>query len=85
MVDPLPLDVFVDRVAQGIARATHHGLHRPGDVCWFVTLTFTLSPRFDRAAFIARCLSDPDVPAGDRVQHLLSWSTDADWEEASRQ
>lgn len=70
-------------VAAGMDRAAAHGLTQACDIGWFVVMMLRVSPRFDEQKFFARTLSDPAVPPGERVEHLLAWSTAEDWEEAA--
>lgn len=71
-------------VRTGIARSRAYGFTMDGDAYWFVVMMITVSERFDEVPFIAQSLGRTDATPSKRIDLLLTWSTAADWEEASR-
>jgi hypothetical protein len=73
------------RVRHGIERGRTHGLTWEYSLASFVGHMFEICPEFDKHPAIERVLRDESIEVNRRVDALLGYVTDDEWEEAAKQ
>jgi len=82
VVKDIPEDKLHKRVEYGIQRAREYGLTWQNDLTVFVTLMFEIAPDFDKFPAFREYLTDKTVEPDERMDLLLSETTEIDWEDA---
>ena len=84
LVEDLPDEVVHDMVRGGVARARQYGIQHESALIAFLELMFAIAPNFDEHAAIAAMLTDPKVPADERIDRLVSRTTFETWMDVCR-
>lgn len=69
-------------VRDGIQRARNYGLTYQSSIACFIVLMFIVSPNFDQQSSIRKILENQNIPADNRIDHLLKATSEDDWKEA---
>jgi hypothetical protein len=81
-VKDVPKDKLHKRVEYGIQRTREYGLTWKNNLQTFVTLMFEIAPDFDKFPAFREYLTDKTVEPDERLDLLLSETTEFDWEDA---
>jgi len=84
LVEPFDNQQLLKAIAAAQIRAAAYGFAKQSSVLAFVTLTFAVSPEFDRQERIHQLLSESIVPADARIAYLADAISAAEWDEARR-
>lgn len=76
----IPEQVLTELVRRSIEKGRLYSLTWQSSLAAFVTLMFVAAPNYDADPLIQRTLTDPAIPANDRVQRVCQWATDQYWE-----
>jgi len=76
----IPEQVLTELVRRSIEKGRLYSLTWQSSLAAFVTLMFVAAPNYDADPLIQRTLTDPAIPANDRVQRVCQWATDRYWE-----
>ena len=82
VVQDIPEDKLYKRVEYGIQRAREYGLTWENNLATFVILMFEIGPGFDKFPAFSEYLTDKTVEPDERMDVLLSETTELDWENA---
>jgi hypothetical protein len=77
----IPELVLTELVRRSIEKGRLYSLTWQSSLAAFVTLMFVAAPNYDTDPLIQRTLTDPAIPANDRVQRICQWATDQYWEQ----
>lgn len=78
-VKDLPEDKLYKRVEYGIQRAREYGFTWKNNLIAFVILMFEIAPDFDSYPAFQRYLEDKNLLPYEKMDLLLSETTDVDW------
>jgi hypothetical protein len=81
-VQDIPEDKLYKRVEYGTQRAREYGLTWENNLATFVILMFEIGPDFDKFPAFHKYLTDETVEPDERMEVLLSETTELDWEDA---
>jgi hypothetical protein len=73
-----------DLVEVGLARARRHDLSLETSIATFVSLMFEFGPNFDEQPAIAELLREPGVPADERIDLVVDYASEQDWDDVDR-
>jgi hypothetical protein len=77
----IPELVLTELVRRSIEKGRLYSLTWQSSLAAFVTLMFVAAPNYDADPLIQRTLTDPAIPASDRVQRVCQWATHQYWEQ----
>ena len=73
-----------DLVEVGVARARRYDLSLETSIATFVSLMFEFGPNFDEQPTIAELLKESGVPADERIDLVVDYASEQDWDEVDR-
>jgi hypothetical protein len=80
----IPGHVLTELVQRSIEKGRLYSLAWQSSLAAFVTLMFVAAPNFDADPFIHRTLTDPAIPANDRIDRVCRWATTPYWEKVRK-
>jgi hypothetical protein len=78
-LEEIPESVLTELVTSSIEKGRLYSLTWQSSLAAFVTLRFVAGPNFDSDPAMHWGLTDPAVPANNRVDGILRWATETDW------
>jgi hypothetical protein len=84
-VEDIPEDVLNEMVWNGVTRGQQYGFASEASLTAFVATMFEFAPNFDMQRSIYLILTDPRVPVEDRMEVVLTRTTETVWRRVRQQ
>lgn len=85
LLNKVSRDILQKLVSNGIRRARQYGITSESGLTSFVVIMFMVAPNFDEHPSFQKVLTNQDIEPNSRVDRLLNFTTEEDWETAKQQ